>query len=151
MLFTVPAAWTKLTLFPLNRFLHTLITTYILTPSLLHSTLLSLRTSLFPSNALAPARAIPTASQQAAIRRACANSILSLLPPVVAQRYFNTRDEGVMAKEVEDVLDVFGDAYCNKHVVYGIAELLLVRLMPELAEKGVRELMEGRLGEGWDL
>ena len=56
-----------------------------------------------------------------------------------------------MEREVERVLDVFADAYCNKHVVYGIVELLLVRLMPELAEKGVRELVEGRLGEGWDL
>lgn len=56
-----------------------------------------------------------------------------------------------MVKEVENLLDVFGDAYCNKHLVYGIAELVLVRLMPELAEKGVRDLMEGRLGEGWDL
>lgn len=136
---------------PRNRFLHTLIATHILTPSLLPPTLLRLRTSLFPSNALAPARTIPTLSQQSALRRACANSILSLLPPVVAQRYFNTKDEGVMVKEVEDLLDVFGDAYCNKHLVYGIAELVLVRLMPELAEKGVRDLMEGRLGEGWDL
>ena len=56
-----------------------------------------------------------------------------------------------MEKEVEDVLDIFGDAYCNKHFVYGTVELLLVRLMPELAEKGIRELMEGRLGEDWDL
>jgi hypothetical protein len=43
------------------------------------------------------------------------------------------------------VLDVFGDAYCNKHLVYGIVELVLVRLMPELAERGVIELWEERL------
>jgi hypothetical protein len=43
------------------------------------------------------------------------------------------------------MLDVFSDPYCNKHLAYGILELILVRLMPELAEKGVIELWEERL------
>ena len=48
-------------------------------------------------------------------------------------------------REVEDVLDTFGDSYCNKHLLYGVVELVIVRLMPELAEKGVEELLEERL------
>ncbi len=44
------------------------------------------------------------------------------------------------------MLSVLGDAYCNKHVIYAILELVVVRLLPELGEVGVRELMEGRLG-----
>ena len=51
-----------------------------------------------------------------------------------------------MLKEIEDVLDIFGDAYMNKHLVYGILELCIVRLFPEVGETGVRDLMEGRLG-----
>ena len=51
-----------------------------------------------------------------------------------------------MVDEVEGLLMVLSDEYCNKHLVYGILELVLVRLMPELAEKGVVELMEERLG-----
>jgi hypothetical protein len=43
------------------------------------------------------------------------------------------------------LLDVFGDAYCNKHLVYSILELVLVRLMPEMADKSVTELWEERL------
>lgn len=43
------------------------------------------------------------------------------------------------------VLDVFSDPYCNKHLMYGALELVLVRLVPELAEKGVVELWEERL------
>ncbi|KAK2004891.1 hypothetical protein LX36DRAFT_665387 [Colletotrichum falcatum] len=51
-----------------------------------------------------------------------------------------------MLSEIEEgILDVFSDEYCNKHLVYGILELILVRLMPELAEKGVAELWEERL------
>ncbi|KAI0180448.1 PXA domain-containing protein [Hypoxylon sp. FL1284] len=56
------------------------------------------------------------------------------------------REESRILSELErDVLDVFSDAYCNKHLVYGILELVLVRLMPELTEKGVIELWEERL------
>jgi hypothetical protein len=49
------------------------------------------------------------------------------------------------AKEVEEVLNTFGDSYCNKHLLYGVVELIIVRLIPELAEKGVEELLEERL------
>ena len=55
-----------------------------------------------------------------------------------------------MINEVEAILDVFSDSYCNKHLTYGILELVLVRLVPEIGKKGVQELMEERLGEGWD-
>lgn len=58
-------------------------------------------------------------------------------------------DEQRILSEIETAfLDVFGDAYCNKHLMYGILELFLVRLMPELAEKSVKELWEERLGAG---
>jgi hypothetical protein len=46
---------------------------------------------------------------------------------------------------VEQVLDVFGDSYCNKHLLYGVVELITVRLIPEMAEKGVEELLQERL------
>ena len=48
-------------------------------------------------------------------------------------------------KEVEEVLDMFSDSYCNKHLLYGVVELIVVRLVPEMAEKGVEELLEERL------
>ncbi|KAM0334205.1 hypothetical protein ACHAQA_001226 [Verticillium albo-atrum] len=54
-------------------------------------------------------------------------------------------DERVLREIEEGILDVFSDEYCNKHLMYGILELILVRLMPELAEKGVAELWEERL------
>ncbi|RYP79112.1 hypothetical protein DL771_000090 [Monosporascus sp. 5C6A] len=55
-------------------------------------------------------------------------------------------DEERILSEIETgIIDVFSDTYCNKHLMYGILELILVRLMPELAEKGVIELLEERL------
>ncbi len=57
--------------------------------------------------------------------------------------------DGEILDEIErGILDVFGDAYCNKHLVYGILELVLVRLLPELAEKGVLELWGERIPVG---
>lgn len=54
-------------------------------------------------------------------------------------------DARIVSEIESDILDVFGDAYCNKHLMYGALELILVRLIPELAEKGVMELWEERL------
>lgn len=54
-------------------------------------------------------------------------------------------EERILTEIEMGIIDVFGDAYCNKHLMYSIIELVLVRLMPELAEKGVVELWEERL------
>lgn len=54
-------------------------------------------------------------------------------------------DARIISEIEADILDVFSDPYCNKHLMYGALELVLVRLMPELAEKGVMELWEERL------
>ncbi|ROW12055.1 hypothetical protein VMCG_00763 [Cytospora schulzeri] len=54
-------------------------------------------------------------------------------------------DAQIITEIETDMLDVFSDAYCNKHLMYGALELILVRIMPELAEKGVVELWEERL------
>ena len=59
-----------------------------------------------------------------------------------------SREEMIM--EIESVLDVFGDSYCNKHLVFGIIELCIVRLIPEIGENGVADLLDARLGEGWE-
>lgn len=62
-----------------------------------------------------------------------------------ANREEEREEERVLAEIEEGILDVFSDEYCNRHLLYGILELVLVRLMPELAEKGVAELWEERL------
>ena len=50
-----------------------------------------------------------------------------------------------MIDQVEDLLMVISDEYSNKHLMYSVLELLLVRLLPELNEKGAQELWDERL------
>jgi len=58
--------------------------------------------------------------------------------------YFGSGEEK-QASEIEELLDCFGDVYCNKHLMYGVVELILVRLIPEIGEKNVEELLGERL------
>jgi hypothetical protein len=49
-----------------------------------------------------------------------------------------------MISQLEEMLDIFGDAYMNKHLVYNILELVVVRLVPELGESTPSELLVER-------
>lgn len=96
------------------------------------------------------------------MRRRAASALWGLLPTGVGRLYFGGRlpsslgqskqDEeaagvdNAMVDEVDKILAVLDDEYCNKHLLYGVLELILVRLMPELSEKGVEELWDERLG-----
>ncbi|KAH8692852.1 hypothetical protein BGW36DRAFT_29187 [Talaromyces proteolyticus] len=54
-------------------------------------------------------------------------------------------DNTALLQAIEmDLLDPFSDAYCNKHLIFSVIETVLVKLLPELAEKGVMDLMEER-------
>ncbi|KAJ6036548.1 hypothetical protein N7540_000827 [Penicillium herquei] len=43
-----------------------------------------------------------------------------------------------------DLLDILADEYCNKHLIYSILETVLAKVLPELAERSVADLMEDR-------
>lgn len=43
-----------------------------------------------------------------------------------------------------DLLDLFADEYCNKHLVYSVTETVLAKLLPEMAERTVADLMADR-------
>ncbi len=47
---------------------------------------------------------------------------------------------------MEGELDVWGAQYLNKHLGYAILELIIVRVLPELGEQRVEELLKERLG-----
>lgn len=116
----------------------------MLDPTLLPLLLRNARAALFPNNTLAPPRRVPSAPEQLLIRRRCAQAMLLLVPAGVQEIYFGSRDRAV--QQVEDtLLNVFADSYCNKHFLYGATELIILRLMPELAEKKVSALLDERL------
>jgi len=120
--------------------------THALDPKLIPLLLHTARSTLFPNNALGPPRSIPSLAEQLEIRTLCAESLLELIPDRVQTVYFGrSSGKGDRVQAIEAVLDVFSDGYCNRHLMYGVVELVLVRLMPELGEKGVCELWEERL------
>lgn len=53
-------------------------------------------------------------------------------------------EEEMLTQIEEDILDVFADVYMNKHLVFGVMELVVVRLVPELGERGWEDLMGER-------
>lgn len=162
----------RLALFTIGRLLSHRIHA-LFSPARLSAALRAVRGAVFPNNAPAPSslRAPSSDVELRALRRRAGSAIRGLLPTGMARiclgpgpRRRGTdpaaaaaaaqRDvaangeedgEGVVA-EVEGLLMVLGDEYCNKHLVYALLELLLVRLMPELGEKGVVELCNERLG-----
>ena len=48
--------------------------------------------------------------------------------------------------DIEGTLNIFGNQYMNKHLLYSLVELVIVRLVPEMREKSVQELLEERIG-----
>ena len=125
----------------------------MLNPAYIPKLLKIIRATLFPNNAPGPPKRIPDPTEVIAIRRRCAETIVAAVPKMALARYFGVVDgesEDVVV-EVEEMLGVLGDVYLNKHLMYNIIELLIVRLLPELGEKGVNELMKERIGEEKDL
>ena len=106
------------------------------------------RTSLFPNNASPPPpRPISDPLEIAAIKQRCTRSILALIPAPITKCYLRSDSEKEAEGAVAEILEVFGDAYCNKHLVYGIVDLVVVRLMPELADEKPSLLLRRRIGD----
>lgn len=92
-----------------------------------------------------PAPPAPSEEERMVIRRRTATSILTLIPPLVARTFFSITDEDEIVSAIEDdMLHPLDDEYLNKHLVYGILELVLVRLLPELGEQPVSALLAER-------
>ena len=99
------------------------------------------RLSLFPNGTLPPpAPPPPSPPEILAIKRSTAEVISSLVPLLFTKQAFGRADE--IVAEVEHELEIWEDGYLNRHLAYQILELVLVRVLPELGEKGVRGLME---------
>ena len=94
---------------------------------------------------MGPPRKVPTLEEAQNIKRRCAVMLLRLLPHPVATVYFARLPGETILTQVEELLDCLGDSYLNKHFIFQIVEVIVLRLVPELGEKGVKELLDERL------
>lgn len=128
------------------RFLSHTVQMRVLNPAFLPILLRTLRATLFPNNTLAPPRQPPTEEEAKEIKRRCAATLLGLLPARVAAAFFASTSRAEQLRQAEELLDCLDDAYLNKHLIFQIVELIVLRLVPELGERGVQELLDERLG-----
>ncbi|CAK7236829.1 hypothetical protein SBRCBS47491_009770 [Sporothrix bragantina] len=127
---------------PLDRLFSHYIHKFALEPALLPNLLRSIRGAIFPGNkfgASPPTLVAPANDEElAALKRRTAETVYAVWSD-------KKPSEAVVAEIEGGLLDVFDDAYCNKHLLYGILEAIFVRLVPELADNGVLGLWEERL------
>jgi hypothetical protein len=97
---------------------------------------------MFPNNSLGPGRVPPTPEEALELRAKCAASIIAALPPIVVKQLFSNTENEDVHKQVQDMLDVFGDAYLNKHLIVAIVDLVVVRLFPELESHGITAVLK---------
>lgn len=95
---------------------------------------------MFPGNSLAPARIPATEEEVIRIKRDCAVAIVDAIPEVVRSRFFATGDAKRMVDDVEESLELLGDAHINKHLIICAVDLIAVRLFPELTDGVVLEM-----------
>lgn len=126
------------------RILSSAIHKRLLNPTFLPAILRTVRATLFPNNTLGPPRQPPSDDEVLEIKRRCANSLLNLIPSNIAATYFAASDRIAQVRQIEDILSCLDDSYLNKHLIFQIVELLILRLVPELGEQGVCELMDER-------
>jgi hypothetical protein len=116
----------------------------MLNPTFVPAVLRTLRATLFPNNTLGPPRQPPSDDDIERIKHQCAVAILNLIPQQLATTFFAVEERDAQLADIEQVLAALDDSYLNKHLVFQIVELIVLRLVPELGAHGVRDLMEQR-------
>jgi hypothetical protein len=119
--------------------------TRILNPAFLPVVLRTLRATLLPNNALGPTRQSPSDEEAQAIKHQCAATLSNSAPPKVAAAFFASPEREEQIRQIEDLLSCLDDTYLNKHLVFQIIELVVLRLFPELGDRGIKELFEERI------
>ncbi|EUC49412.1 hypothetical protein COCMIDRAFT_84869 [Bipolaris oryzae ATCC 44560] len=129
----------------LDRFLSHTIHTRILNPAFLPVALRTFRATIFPNNTLGPPRQMPTDEDIKTIKHCCAATLLNLVPAKVAATFFASDEREAQTQQIEDVLGCLDDTYLNKHLIFQIVELIVLRIFPELGEQSVKDLLEERI------
>lgn len=134
----------------IDSLLSDLFKAHLASPELLAKVLASSRAALFPSGSMGPPRPYPTREEQVAIREAAVQALLQRIPTLLKRHYFGA-NEHEWREPIERHLDLFGEREVNRHLVYQILELVVVRLVPEIGETKIYKLMAERVDLGVDV
>ncbi|KAK7208406.1 PXA domain-containing protein [Myxozyma melibiosi] len=117
---------------------------YILTSQFACSTLAVSRQTLFPNNdSMAAPRPYPSDEEKTQILNRVHRNILRVVPARMRKQIL-----GEDAREgVEELLSPFENKFANKHLLYFLFDIVIIKLLPEMAEMTPEELKEWRLGE----
>jgi hypothetical protein len=111
-------------------------------PARLPSLLSIIRTNLFPNNTMGQGRIPPTEAEVLEIKTRCASTIAGMIPEFARSRLFASHDSAFILSQVEEMLDCFGDSYTNKHLLFAIVDLVVLRLFPEIRDQGISVLLD---------
>ena len=107
----------------------------------------TVRSSLFPGDALPSPRLHPSEAEQARIRRATEHILVAAVPERVRAVWWRGLDRDEMARQVgRNWLDPFGDKEINKVLIVRLLDLAVGRVLPELLESGGAEIRKQRSG-----
>lgn len=130
-----------------DSLLSDLFKTHLASPELLAKILASSRAALFPNGSMGPPRPYPTQGEQVAIREAAVQALLQRIPTLIKRYYFGA-NEHEWREPIERHLDGLGSMEVNRHLIYQILELVVVRLVPEMGEAKICKLMAERVDLG---
>ena len=134
----------------IDSLLSDLFKTHLASPELLATILTSSRAALFPNGSMGPSRPYPTREEQVAIREAAVQALLQRIPTLIKRHYFGTK-EHEWREPIDRHLDGLGEKEVNRHLVYQILELVVVRLVPEMGEAKICKLMAERVDLGLEV
>ncbi|KAK9366004.1 PXA domain-containing protein [Lipomyces kononenkoae] len=124
----------------LSHFFHK----YIMTSQFACSVLVLSRQTLFPNNGpMAEPRIYPTDDEKRAILKRVYGNILRVVPMRVRKQVLG--DDALQG--LEELLSPFENKFANKHLLYFLFDMVIVKVLPELALKTPEELKVWRLGE----
>ncbi|KAK9467943.1 PXA domain-containing protein [Lipomyces arxii] len=128
----------------IDRLLSHFFKKYIMTVQFVCNVLAVSRQTLFPNNGdMAPPRVYPDDDEKRKILRRVSDNILRVVPARVQNQVLG--DDAMQG--VEALLSPFENKFANKHLLYFLFDMIIVKVLPELAEQTPEELKKWRLGE----
>ncbi|KAK9382416.1 PXA domain-containing protein [Kockiozyma suomiensis] len=128
----------------IDRLLAHFFNTYIMTSQFACSVLAVSRQALFPNNGrMAAPRIYPSDEEKKQILARVHKNILRVVPERMRKQVLG--DDALSG--VEELLSPFENKFANKHLLYFLFDMVIVKVLPEMAEMTPEELKQWRLGD----